>query len=108
MRRIAFFDCPSGISGDMALGALLDAGAERSLLDATVEVLGLSGEVRLETRREERGHLGGMRVLVHNDEGPARTLPDLAGRVAEAKEQARLAEQLLGQRSAGEAKQPAG
>jgi tetratricopeptide (TPR) repeat protein len=31
-----------------------------------------------------------------------------AGRVAEAKEQARLAEQLLGQRSAGEAKQPAG
>lgn len=84
MSRIAFFDCPSGISGDMALGALLDAGAERSLLDATVEVLGLSGEVRLETRREERGHLGGLRVLVHHDEGPARTLPDLEGRVAEA------------------------
>jgi len=75
--RIAFFDCPSGISGDMALGALLDAGAERALLDAAVEALGLGGEVRLEIRREERGHLGGLRVLVHCGEGPARTLPEL-------------------------------
>jgi pyridinium-3,5-bisthiocarboxylic acid mononucleotide nickel chelatase len=82
--RIAFFDCPSGISGDMALGALLDAGAERALLDAAVEALGLGGEVRLEVRREERGHLGGLRVLVHCGEGPARTLPQLESRVAEA------------------------
>ena len=84
MSRIAFFDCPSGISGDMALGALLDAGAERALLDAAVEALGLAGEVRLETRREERGHLGGVRVLVHCEEGPSRTLPELESRVAEA------------------------
>jgi uncharacterized protein (TIGR00299 family) protein len=80
--RIAFFDCPSGISGDMTLGALLDAGAERSLLDATVEALGLASEVRVETRREERGHLGGVRVLVHCGEGPARTLPELERTVA--------------------------
>ena len=84
MSRIAFFDCPSGISGDMTLGALLDAGAERALLDAAVEALGLAGEVRLETRREERGHLGGLRVLVHCEEGPSRTLPELESRVAEA------------------------
>jgi pyridinium-3,5-bisthiocarboxylic acid mononucleotide nickel chelatase len=84
MSRIAFFDCPSGISGDMALGALLDAGAERALLDATVEALGLAEEVRVETRREERGHLGGVRVLVHCGEGPPRTLPELERRVAQA------------------------
>ena len=59
MSRIAYFDCPSGISGDMTLGALLDAGAERALLDATVEALGLAGEVRIQTSRQERGHLGG-------------------------------------------------
>ena len=63
MSRIAYFDCPSGISGDMTLGALLDAGAERALLDATVEALGLAGEVRIQTSRQERGHLGaGMRT----------------------------------------------
>ena len=38
---IAYFDCFAGISGDMALGALLDAGADRNLLDATIEALRL-------------------------------------------------------------------
>ena len=84
MSRIAYFDCPSGISGDMALGALLDAGAERSLLDATVEALGLSGEVQIETRREQRGHLGGLRVTVECAGGPARTVPDLVRKVQKA------------------------
>jgi pyridinium-3,5-bisthiocarboxylic acid mononucleotide nickel chelatase len=82
--RIAYFDCPSGISGDMTLGALLDAGADGSLLDAAVERLGLAAEVRLETRREERGHLGGLRVIVRCTPGPARTLPELERVVAEA------------------------
>src|SRR5438445_6917895 len=46
--------------------------------------MGLAGEVRLETRREDRGHLSGVRVLVHCEEGPPRTLPELERRVAEA------------------------
>ena len=76
--RIAYFDCPSGISGDMTLGALLDVGADRSLLDATVEALGLASEVRVDVRHEERGHLGGLRVVVECDPGgPARNLPEL-------------------------------
>src|SRR5262249_56671854 len=76
--RIAYFDCPSGISGDMALGALLDGGAGRALLDAPVEALGLSTEVRIDVRQEERGHTGGLRVLVECDPGgPTRNLPQL-------------------------------
>jgi pyridinium-3,5-bisthiocarboxylic acid mononucleotide nickel chelatase len=84
MSRIAYFDCPSGISGDMTLGALLDAGAERALLDATVEALGLAGEVRIQTSRQERGHLGGVRVVVEFDQGPSRTVPELKQRVQSA------------------------
>lgn len=74
---IAYFDCFGGISGDMALGALVDAGAERSVLDAAVEALGLGGEVRVAVTREERGHLGGTRVAVEVVRTRSRTLPDL-------------------------------
>lgn len=78
MTRIAYLDCPSGISGDMTLGALLDAGADRALLDAAVEALGLAHEVRIEVRHEERGHLGGQRVMVdYASDGPTRNLPEL-------------------------------
>ena len=84
MSRIAYFDCPSGISGDMALGALLDVGAHRALLETTVQSLGLSDEVRVTTRREERGHLSGVRVLVECGEGPRRGVPELRRVVGEA------------------------
>ncbi len=76
---IGYFDCPSGISGDMALGALIDAGAEPELLQRTVIALGLSQEAGVSTRHEERGHLGGTRVLVECGEGPSRKVPELKG-----------------------------
>jgi uncharacterized protein (TIGR00299 family) protein len=74
---IAYFDCFSGISGDMTLGALLDAGAERSVLDAAVETLGLGDEVRIDVRRETRGHAGGTRVELTVSDRVERTVPAL-------------------------------
>ena len=65
---IAYFDCFSGISGDMTLGALIDCGADAALLDAVVEALRLGDEVRVEVRHETRGHVGGTRVIVGTDE----------------------------------------
>lgn len=41
--RIAYLDCLSGISGDMMLGALVDAGADLAQLNAAIESLGLPG-----------------------------------------------------------------
>jgi len=81
---IAYFDCFAGISGDMTLGALIDAGAERALLDATIEALRLGDEVSIEVRHETRGHVGGTRVLVETVHRVERTIPTLRAVVEEA------------------------
>jgi hypothetical protein len=39
--RIAYLDCPSGISGDMTLAALVDAGADLAAIQAGIDSLGL-------------------------------------------------------------------
>ena len=45
--RIAYLDCMSGISGDMMLGALVDAGVDLAALQAGIDSLGLP-DCRLE------------------------------------------------------------
>ncbi|MBI5583511.1 MAG: nickel pincer cofactor biosynthesis protein LarC [Deltaproteobacteria bacterium] len=60
---IAYFDCFSGISGDMVLGAWLDLGLPRKLLRSTLAALDLP-PFRLTVRRGERGGLSGLRVEV--------------------------------------------
>ncbi len=74
---IAYLDCFSGISGDMTLGALIDAGGDATLVDASVEAMRLAGEVKVAVRREVRGHVGGTRVQVHVSERVERTVPVL-------------------------------
>ena len=74
---IAYLDCFSGISGDMTLGALIDAGGDASLVDASVEAMRLGDEVKVEVRHEARGHISGTRVLVHASERVERTVPVL-------------------------------
>src|SRR5487761_346050 len=81
---IAYFDCFAGISGDMTLGALIDAGADRAALDAAVEALRLGDEVTIQVRREARGHVGGTRVLIEAVDRVSRTVPALRAVVEEA------------------------
>jgi uncharacterized protein (TIGR00299 family) protein len=92
---IAYFDCFAGISGDMTLGALIDAGAERALLDATIEALRLGDEVTIEVRHETRGHVGGTRVLVETVDRVERTIPALRAVVEQAEAPARVKESVL-------------
>jgi uncharacterized protein (TIGR00299 family) protein len=47
--RIAYLDCFAGISGDMLLGALVDAGVPRSILEEATNALGLNTTLRFET-----------------------------------------------------------
>ena len=72
--RIAYFDCPSGASGDMVLGALVDAGCELGALEDALASLGVEGW-HLEARIVERGGLHGIELAVRTD--PARRFHDL-------------------------------
>ncbi|MEE9610563.1 MAG: nickel pincer cofactor biosynthesis protein LarC [Desulfatiglandales bacterium] len=61
--KIAYLDCFSGISGDMFLGALLDAGLAFKDLKKALHTLPLDG-YSLEVKREKRADLFGTRFLV--------------------------------------------
>jgi pyridinium-3,5-bisthiocarboxylic acid mononucleotide nickel chelatase len=63
MSKIAWFHPISGIAGDMALGALLDAGADLDAVTTTVRGLGVDGW-SLGSERVERSSLAATRALV--------------------------------------------
>jgi len=73
--RIAYFDCPSGASGDMILSALVDAGCPLGAIEDALGALGVSG-FRLERRPVTRGGLRGTHLVVETD--PAVRFHDLA------------------------------
>lgn len=75
--RIAYFDCFSGVSGDMVLGALLHAGVPITQLQDQLQLLNLKG-FTLEAQSIIRGGIKGMRCLVKTDEQHHhRHLPDI-------------------------------
>jgi uncharacterized protein (TIGR00299 family) protein len=77
--RIGYLDCFSGVSGDMWVGALLDAGLPLDELRAAVAALGLPG-LSLQQERVQRAGLCGTRFLVLVDGvEPGRALADREG-----------------------------
>jgi uncharacterized protein (TIGR00299 family) protein len=66
--KIAYLDCFSGISGDMFLGALLDAGLPFDELERALRTLPLDG-YGLQTTREEKSHIFGTRFVVRVEKG---------------------------------------
>jgi uncharacterized protein (TIGR00299 family) protein len=66
--RQAYFDCFSGISGDMVLGALVDAGADLRAIEAELRKLGLEGW-SISASRVKRGEIFATRVEVETSEG---------------------------------------
>ncbi|MCH8849376.1 MAG: nickel pincer cofactor biosynthesis protein LarC [Chloroflexi bacterium] len=67
MSKIAYLDCFSGVSGDMLLGALIDAGLAEEALRGELAKLGLGG-YRLEVAKTQRAGLAATRVTVVTEE----------------------------------------
>src|SRR5271166_2842449 len=64
--RVAHFDCFSGISGDMTLGALLDAGVDAVAVRAGIDSLGLP--VKLDVQKVRKGGFAATFVQVEAPE----------------------------------------
>ena len=74
---IGWLDCSAGVSGDMLLGALVDAGADLAVLQDAVDRVGVE-PVRLERSTVTRAGLGACKVDVVVDEAPrTRTWSDV-------------------------------
>ncbi len=63
--RIAYFDCVSGISGDMTLGALVDAGASLEKIQAAVHAIGLE-QVKISAETVKKGGFRAVQVRIEH------------------------------------------
>ncbi len=82
--RWAYFDCFAGLSGDMTLGAMLDAGLDQAALEDALHHLEIPG-FHLQTHRVTKDHLTGIKVdfILERDQ-PARSYSTIVGIISEA------------------------
>jgi pyridinium-3,5-bisthiocarboxylic acid mononucleotide nickel chelatase len=70
-RRIAWFNCQAGVAGDMAMAALVDAGADPDVVASTIGGLGVDGYALLFERVQRCGvRATWANVVVHTDHEP--------------------------------------
>src|SRR5947209_18732315 len=79
LQQIAYLDCHSGISGDMFLGAMLDAGLSFEVLKASLEALPITGYQLTSDPFHDKGiHGRRFDVMMTDQEQPVRHLSDIA------------------------------
>lgn len=86
MNKLAYLECPSGIAGDMCLGALVDLGVPVAYLHEKLQGLGIESEYRLWSEKVHRQGQQGTKVHVdlmgaphhhHGHGAPERHLPEI-------------------------------
>ncbi len=79
--KIAYLDCLSGVSGDMMLGALVDAGADLAAIQSGIDSLGLPS-CRLEAQEVKKKGFRAIKVnVVHEPEHKHRHLHHITGMI---------------------------
>jgi len=79
--RVAYLDCASGISGDMTLGALVDAGAELAAIQAGIDSLGLATCRLVASEVKKRGFRATQIVVEHEPEHAHRHLSHITAMI---------------------------
>jgi len=74
--KITYFDCFSGISGDMCLGALVDAGVSLKAIEKEIRKIPLRG-YRIDSKRVKRSSLSATKVDVIQKPGAGRLEPEI-------------------------------
>ncbi len=81
--KIAYFDCIAGASGDMILGAMLDAGLAEETLQEQLALLHLD-DFTLRCRHVDKNGFSAMKVdVLVTEDVPARHLPEIEAIVTE-------------------------
>jgi hypothetical protein len=76
--KVLYYDCFSGISGDMNLAAMIELGVDVDYLEEGIRALGLGEDVRLGVRREARKGITGTKVdVIAPDSHHSRTYTDI-------------------------------
>ncbi len=73
--NIIYFDCFSGVSGDMMVGALLDCGASWADLQTGIDSLEIGAKI--EVRKQVRQGISCSSFVVHGEAAPLRRLEDV-------------------------------
>ena len=93
--KIAYFDLIAGASGDMMLGALVDAGLSSERLQADLAALNLQG-FELRTRRVRKNGFSATKVdVIVSDDVTERRLPEIEALIAGSNLPAAIREQAI-------------
>jgi pyridinium-3,5-bisthiocarboxylic acid mononucleotide nickel chelatase len=90
MSKIVYLQCPTGISGDMCLGALVSLGVPIEYLTSKLNALGIENEYRLRTELVHRHGQEATKLHVdlikhHHEQYHGRHLPEIAAMILAAK-----------------------
>src|SRR4249919_1780921 len=105
--KIAYLDCASGISGDMTLGALVDAGADLAAINAGIATLGLPGVRLVATEVKKKGFRATHITVEHEPEHKHRHLHHITAMIdgsSLTERQKDLARRVFGRLAEAEAK----
>jgi uncharacterized protein (TIGR00299 family) protein len=105
--RLAYLDCLSGISGDMTLGALVDAGADLTTIQALIDSLGLPSCRLVATQVKKHGFRATQITVEHEPEHKHRHLHHITKMIEGSRlspRQQALAKRIFGRLAEAEAK----